>query len=644
MSKQFQCYTRQRPELPLKGIQSLQWKKVQNCSGSSLRLLLVDEDTGNAYDADFGFSFNSTELKSIEFEDEEYLIPTTCSTPLLAIRRKENTPYIESEIDFQWFHCTGIADYEIGIQLDESEVARVYMAHAKCLDSLPSPGTKKEDFQIYKKKIIAIKLFSGQFIFLYPGSSFIKKNQLCSLLTESYYGNVYQGIEYSPAEGLHEDSYYEATTPQRQVIVKTYAFDRNIHRVNHRRKMDGKTEKFSPKSLQDLHNQTFNSDKYNNLHVINEVEVMSFLSHTPKGVYPAVSSSSSSSSLSSSSGTTDLDCDSEVFISGFFEEKQEDANEGINSRDINRNQNRQFFPEIISYQVDHNNLYVISDYCLGGHIPFGFFSSGCEEGLTLKQGLLIEQKLKIVFHKILQGIQVLHSAGICHLDISVENICLKNRTANNAQSYSEADLDNLIPVLIDFGFAVGLESAEGEDDNDGKSRFKNMPPRKRSQLNYGKYFYFAPELPIHATLLNPFCQTETESYNPMKVDIWQLGILLFIFLTKRQPFVAKPMELFRENYLEWIRFVDNKSYGETMQKTGGIENYPISFFETTTTTTTNNNNNMNKDGKIKKNKSFFQLKEVFSAECVQLLKKMLTVNPKDRPDIETLLNDPWFQK
>jgi serine/threonine protein kinase len=642
MSKQFQCYSRQRPELPLKGIQSLQWKKVQNCSGSSLRLLLVDEDTGNAYDADFGFSFNSTELKSIEFEDEEYLIPTTCSTPLLAIRRKENTPYIESSyLGFQWFHCTGMTDYEIGIQLDESEVARVYMAHAKCLNSLPSPRMERKDVKIYKKKIIAIKLFSGEFIFLYPGSSFIKKNRLCTLLAESYYGNVYQGIEYSPCTSNHDDYYYEATTPQRQVIVKTYAFDRNIYRVNHRRKMDGKTEKFSPRTLQDLDSQTFNSDKYNNLHVINEVEVMSFLSHTPKSVYPAVSASSSSSSLSSSSGITDVDCDSEVFLPSSLEDKEE-ANESINPK-ANRNHNRQFFPEILSYQIDYNNLYVISDYCPGGHIPFGFFCSGCEEGLTLKQGLQIEHKLKIVFHKILQGIQVLHSAGICHLDISVENICLKNKTANDAQSYSEAELEKLIPVLIDFGFAVGLESVEGEDDKDGKSQFRNLPPRKRSQLNYGKLFYFAPELPIHATLLNPYCQTETESYNPMKVDIWQLGILFFIFLTRRQPFVSKSIELFRENYLEWIRFVDNKSHGETMQKTGGIENYPISFFETTTMITTTNTNT-NKEGKIKKNKSFFQLKEVFSSECLQLLKKMLTVNPNDRPDIETLLNDPWFQK
>ena len=62
-----------------------------------------------------------------------------------------------------------------------------------------------------------------------------------------------------------------------------------------------------------------------------------------------------------------------------------------------------------------------------------------EEGLEEKQA-------KIIFAKILKGIQFVHNSGICHLDIKSENIVFD-------EHYNSA--------IIDFGFSYEME----KDDN-----------------------------------------------------------------------------------------------------------------------------------------------------------------------------------
>ena len=52
---------------------------------------------------------------------------------------------------------------------------------------------------------------------------------------------------------------------------------------------------------------------------------------------------------------------------------------------------------------------------------------------------LSELHAKLIFFKILKGVQNCHNAGICHLDLKTDNILLDEK---------------FVPKLCDFGFAI----------------------------------------------------------------------------------------------------------------------------------------------------------------------------------------------
>ena len=90
---------------------------------------------------------------------------------------------------------------------------------------------------------------------------------------------------------------------------------------------------------------------------------------------------------------------------------------------------------------------------------------------------------KIIFSKILKGIQSLHKQTICHRDIKMENILLDN---------------NFFPRIADFGFAASNE--------------------QKFTKYIGTKHYAAPEILAH------------EPYDGIKADIFSLGAVL-IYLT-----------------------------------------------------------------------------------------------------------------
>ena len=86
--------------------------------------------------------------------------------------------------------------------------------------------------------------------------------------------------------------------------------------------------------------------------------------------------------------------------------------------------------------------------------------------------------IKKIFSELLLAVQELHTAGIAHLDIKLQNVLLKNDKVK----------------LIDFEFST----------------------KKRLVSTYqGTCFYMAPEI-VHRKV-----------YDPKKADIWALGILLY---------------------------------------------------------------------------------------------------------------------
>ena len=130
--------------------------------------------------------------------------------------------------------------------------------------------------------------------------------------------------------------------------------------------------------------------------------------------------------------------------------------------------------------------YVVLEYASKGEIFDYIYCS--QEGLK-------EKYAKLIFKKILKGVQAIHNSGICHRDLKMQNILVD---------------ESFNPKICDFGFA---EKIEGKDGSGKLTDFLGT-------LNYA-----APEIFLH------------RPYDGIKVDIFSLGVVLLNLVTCKIGFI-----------------------------------------------------------------------------------------------------------
>ena len=126
-------------------------------------------------------------------------------------------------------------------------------------------------------------------------------------------------------------------------------------------------------------------------------------------------------------------------------------------------------------------MLIIMEYISGGNL----------QSFVKKRRKLCEKTAKILFRQIIQGIKYIHSRGIVHRDIKLENILL--------------DLNNIVKIC-DFG--VG----------------RLIKPNTILKDQCGTPVYMAPEI------------IKGEGYHGFPVDIWSAGVALYIMLSGNLPF------------------------------------------------------------------------------------------------------------
>jgi calcium-dependent protein kinase len=128
--------------------------------------------------------------------------------------------------------------------------------------------------------------------------------------------------------------------------------------------------------------------------------------------------------------------------------------------------------------VQDGDLYLVFEYCGGGDLFALLEAHKSTSGLPEKQTLGF---MKQVF----EGVRYLHEqVGIAHRDLSLENILLSDGVCK----------------ISDFALSVDTHGTP-------------------CSLRAGKDFYMAPEV------------VANENYDPVKADIWSLGVMWFILLT-----------------------------------------------------------------------------------------------------------------
>lgn len=145
--------------------------------------------------------------------------------------------------------------------------------------------------------------------------------------------------------------------------------------------------------------------------------------------------------------------------------------------------------------TDDDHIYLVLEFCDG----FELYD------MIEARGRLDDSVARFFFRQICSGLKYLHSLGIAHRDISLENVMVSKLG---------------ICKFIDFGMCVVVQQ---QTLSTGQVVSQMVP----QMMICGKKNYIAPEV-----------IRKTTPINPLLADNWGLGVELFIMLTGVPPFDA----------------------------------------------------------------------------------------------------------
>ena len=151
--------------------------------------------------------------------------------------------------------------------------------------------------------------------------------------------------------------------------------------------------------------------------------------------------------------------------------------------------------DLIDYVIEDDQAYIISSLYRGGDLA----------QVLEKHGCLREEHARKVMSGILNGLAHLHSRGVVHRDIKLENILLG----------SKHDMSQV--KIIDMGFA----------------KYQAAPCAEAMNTVRGTPLYIAPEV------VRPTLQTGTvknKARYGTQVDMWSCGVVMYYLLSGYPPF------------------------------------------------------------------------------------------------------------
>ncbi|KAG8217831.1 Pkinase-domain-containing protein [Butyriboletus roseoflavus] len=182
--------------------------------------------------------------------------------------------------------------------------------------------------------------------------------------------------------------------------------------------------------------------------------------------------------------------------------------------------------ETVDIVCDHGHYYEVMEYA-----PYDLFS-------VVMSAKMLRPEIFCVFRQICNGVAYLHSLGLAHRDLKLDNCVL---TRGN------------VVKLIDFGTAVvfaypGSHMGGSVPDPSGAAQVTNPPV-----MGYMGTQPDAPAPHTHARLIkasgivgsDPYLAPEVlsgSSYDPRKTDVWSVGIIFVCMILRRFPWAVPDRE------------------------------------------------------------------------------------------------------
>eukprot|EP00565_Helicotheca_tamesis_P005819 CAMPEP_0185730694 /NCGR_PEP_ID=MMETSP1171-20130828/10711_1 /TAXON_ID=374046 /ORGANISM="Helicotheca tamensis, Strain CCMP826" /LENGTH=419 /DNA_ID=CAMNT_0028399803 /DNA_START=45 /DNA_END=1304 /DNA_ORIENTATION=- len=138
------------------------------------------------------------------------------------------------------------------------------------------------------------------------------------------------------------------------------------------------------------------------------------------------------------------------------------------------------------------------------------YLNGGEFLVQLAGGNLTEEVARKWFQQMLVGLGTLQKAGICHHDISPENMMVHN--------------DSLL--IIDMGMCLRIPYEDDDDNSNNNNEDTHLPHRRcliRSSRVYGKRKYMSPEV------------YKSQNYDGHAIDLWAVSVILYVMLIWNFP-------------------------------------------------------------------------------------------------------------
>lgn len=156
---------------------------------------------------------------------------------------------------------------------------------------------------------------------------------------------------------------------------------------------------------------------------------------------------------------------------------------------------------------DDDYLYSIMPYCRGGDL-FGVVVEHTEQ--RNGEGGMLEPVARYWFKQIIQGLHHLQSRGVCHRDLSLENILVDDQNC----------------AVIDMGMCLRIPYTDPNNERERADvSMGTMRRLMRPQGTAGKIQYMSPEIYENA-----------DNFDGFSVDLWAAGVILYIMITGFPPY------------------------------------------------------------------------------------------------------------